>query len=167
MTATVAAVVRWRVRWRAAGAAEVAEAATATTATVTTSTTATTTTATTSRATTTRTTTRRATGSTGQEGHKKHHGKRRLHRCCGPFTIVSNPFPATVRPGSSLPVMVRFTATCAGPACCELVIRTDDPDHKKTKVFVTGSLHRTLRSAAKCWAADELQELLRAGSRPC
>ena len=90
-----------------------------------------------------------------------------LHRCCGPFTIVDNPFPATVRPGSSLPLLVRFTATCAGPACCELVIRTDDPDHESATVFVTGSLHRTLRSAMKCWAADELQELLRAGTRPC
>jgi hypothetical protein len=91
----------------------------------------------------------------------------RLQGCCGPFTIVSNPFPATVRPGSSLPVHLRFTATCSGPACCELVMLTDDPEHLSSTVFVTGQLHRTLRSAIKCWAADELQELLRAGSRPC
>lgn len=90
-----------------------------------------------------------------------------LCRCCGPFQIISNPFPATVRPGTSLPLMIRFVATCAGPACCELVIMTDDPDAESTTVYVTGSLHRTLRSALKCWAADEIQTLLRAGTRPC
>lgn len=108
-------------------------------------------------------------GEHAHKGHPEHEHEHAacLHRCCGPFTIVSNPFPATVRPGSSLPIAVRFTATCAGPACCELVITTDDPEHRSTTVFVTGSLHRTLRSAVKCWAADELQELLRAGTRPC
>lgn len=29
--------------------------------------------------------------------------------------------------------------------------------------YVTGSMHRTLRSALKCWAADEIQELWKAG----
>jgi len=101
-----------------------------------------------------------------EHGHGHGHGHH-LHRCCGPFAIVSNPFPATIRPGSSLPIHVRFTATCSGPACCELLVHTDDPDNLTSTVFVTGQLHRTLRSAVKCWAADELQELLRSGSRPC
>jgi HYDIN/CFA65/VesB-like, Ig-like domain len=90
-----------------------------------------------------------------------------VHPCCGPFKIVSNPFPATVHPGSSLPVLIRFTATCSGPKCCELMIETDDPSAPSSIVYVTGSLHRTLRSALKCWAADELQELLGAGKPPC
>lgn len=90
-----------------------------------------------------------------------------LQRCCGPFIIVSNPFPATIQPGSSLPLHLRFTATCSGEACCELLIRTNDPEHPTSTLFVTGQLHRTLRSAIKCWAADELQELIRVGSRPC
>ena len=68
-------------------------------------------------------------------------------------------------PGASLPVLIRFTATCSGPKCCELLILTDDPDAPSSTVYVTGSLHRTLRSALKCWAADELQDLLRAGTR--
>ena len=99
------------------------------------------------------------------DGHPdggKGHG---LHRCCGPFKIVSNPFPETIHPGASLPVLIRFTATCSGPKCCELLILTDDPDALSSTVYVTGSLHRTLRSAVKCWAADELQDLLRAGQR--
>jgi photosystem II stability/assembly factor-like uncharacterized protein len=85
-------------------------------------------------------------------------------QCCATFKIVSNPFPVTVRPGSCLPVIVRFTPNCAGPKCCELLIQTDDPDTPEKIVYVTGSLHRTLRSALKCWAAEELQSLLKAGN---
>ena len=98
---------------------------------------------------------------------KSSSGGESLRRCCGPFKVVSNPFPATIRPGASLPILIRFTATCSGPKCCELVILTDDPDVPNSTVYVTGSLHRTLRSALKCWAADEIQVLLRAGSHPC
>ena len=68
-----------------------------------------------------------------------------------------------VRPGSCLPVLIRFTPNCAGPKCCELLIETDDPETPRKIVYVTGSLHRTLRSALKCWAAEELQSLLKAG----
>jgi hypothetical protein len=71
-----------------------------------------------------------------------------------------------VRPGSCLPILIRFTPTCSGPKCCELQIETDDPDNLKTIVYVTGSLHRTLVSALKCWAAEELQSLLKAGKHP-
>ncbi|MDR7255150.1 hypothetical protein J2X46_004152 [Nocardioides sp. BE266] len=102
--------------------------------------------------------------------HDDHHGDHHSHQhgyahdqCCGTFRIDSNPFPASLKPGSCLPIHLRFTATCAGPQCCELKIVTDDPDNPEKIVFVTGSLHRTLRSALKCWAADELQTLLQAG----
>jgi hypothetical protein len=104
----------------------------------------------------------------GHEGHhddKGHDGHHKDNRdqCCATFKIASNPFPATVRPGSCLPVLIRFTPTCAGPKCCELVVETNDPDAPRTIVYVTGSMHRTLRSALKCWAAEELQSLLKAG----
>lgn len=101
-----------------------------------------------------------------EHGHHTEHGHNTEHgcdQCCATFKIVSNPFPATVRPGSCLPILIRFTPTCAGPKCCELQIETDDPDTPKKIVFVTGSMHRTLRSALKCWAAEELQDLLKAG----
>ena len=54
-------------------------------------------------------------------------------------------------------------ADCGGPKCCELVIESDDPANPVATVFVTGWLHRTLTSALKCWAAEELNELLEAG----
>jgi hypothetical protein len=104
-------------------------------------------------------------GDHGQHGHGHHHKDDR-DQCCATFKIVSNPFPATVRPGSCLPILIRFTPTCSGPKCCELQIETDDPDNLKTIVYVTGSLHRTLVSALKCWAAEELQSLLKAGKHP-
>ena len=93
-----------------------------------------------------------------------HHGTPK-DQCCATFKIVSNPFPATVHAGSCLPVVIRFTPNCSGPACCELKITTDDPDAPETIVYVTGSLHRTLSSALKCWAADELQVLLKSSTR--
>jgi hypothetical protein len=94
--------------------------------------------------------------------HEETH-ENRSDQCCATFKIVTNPFPATVRPGSCLGVLIRFTPTCAGPKCCELVIESDDPALPEKTIFVTGRLHRTLRSALKCWAAQELHELLEAG----
>jgi hypothetical protein len=98
-------------------------------------------------------------------GHE-HHGHKHEHecdQCCATFKIVTNPFPATVHPGSCLGVLLRFVPTCAGPACCELVIASDDPTNPEQTIYVTGRLHRTLSSALKCWAAEELHELLQAG----
>jgi hypothetical protein len=43
------------------------------------------------------------------------------------FQLIDNPFPATLRPGSCLGVVIRYEASC-DPECCELVIRSDDPD---------------------------------------
>ena len=109
-----------------------------------------------------------AKGDQREHGHDHANGHEHGYRhdqCCGTFRIDSNPFPASLRPGSCLPIHLRFTATCAGPQCCLLKIVTDDPEHPETIVYVTGSLHRTLRSALKCWAADELQSLLAAGQQ--
>ncbi len=47
---------------------------------------------------------------------------------CADFTIVNNPFPATVSHDFCVPLTVRFTPTSAGPKQCRLVISSDDPD---------------------------------------
>jgi hypothetical protein len=98
----------------------------------------------------------------GEESEHHHH-----HRCdqhCLNFTIVGNPFPATVLAGSCLGVVIEYVPTCDDAACCELVVESDDPNDPAHKLFVTGHLRRTLRSALKCWAAQELNEILEAGS---
>jgi hypothetical protein len=82
---------------------------------------------------------------------------------CLNFRIVTNPFPATLRPGSCLGVLIEYLPTCDNAACCELLIESDDPDKPSETLFVTGRLRRTLRAALKCWAAQQLQEILDAG----
>jgi len=47
---------------------------------------------------------------------------------CADFTLVNNPFPATVSHDSCLATVIRFTPTSAGPKQCRLVITSDDPD---------------------------------------
>src|SRR5262249_419688 len=47
---------------------------------------------------------------------------------CADFTLVNNPFPATVSHDSCNDIVIRFTPTSAGPKSCTLVIRSDDPD---------------------------------------
>ncbi|HEY6393568.1 MAG TPA: choice-of-anchor D domain-containing protein [Bryobacteraceae bacterium] len=42
------------------------------------------------------------------------------------FRLINNPFPATVRPGSCLGVVIQYRGSC-DPECCELVIASDDP----------------------------------------
>ena len=43
------------------------------------------------------------------------------------WKLINNPFPATLRPGSCLSVLIRYKATERCPRCCELVITSDDP----------------------------------------
>ena len=43
------------------------------------------------------------------------------------WKLVNNPFPATLRPGSCLSVLIRYKATEKCPRACELVIVSDDP----------------------------------------
>jgi hypothetical protein len=94
--------------------------------------------------------------------------RRRDKRCdcdqhCLNFEIITNPFPAEVRPGSCLDVLIEYVPTCDNAACCELVIESDDPNNPTETLFVTGRLRRTLHSTVKCWAAPQLQEILEAG----
>jgi photosystem II stability/assembly factor-like uncharacterized protein len=55
----------------------------------------------------------------------KHKEKRK--KKCGQFKLIRNPFPATLRPGSCLSVVIRYKAKCACPKECELVVISDDP----------------------------------------
>jgi hypothetical protein len=95
---------------------------------------------------------------------KNHRHKARCDQCCLNFTIVTNPFPAALRPGACLGVLIQYIPTCDSAACCELVIESDDPQTPELTLFVTGHLRRTLRSALKCWAAEELHQILEAGN---
>jgi photosystem II stability/assembly factor-like uncharacterized protein len=88
-------------------------------------------------------------------------------QCCAQFRIVGNPFPTTLRPGSSLPLTVGFTPTCEFNPCCELVICTDDPEHERTTLLVTGHLRRTLATAIKCWVGQEIRDMISGGGKDC
>jgi len=64
------------------------------------------------------------------------------------FTLVSNPFPATVRPGACLDLVVRFTPSSCTPEqkMCDLVITSDDPD--------TPVVTRVLTASTPCASID-------------
>ena len=114
-----------------------------------------------------------------EPGHGGHHERDRCnfchdhdHRCgtcqcCAQFRLVGSPFPATLRPGSSLPLTIAFTPTCEFNPCCELVICTDDPEHERTTLLVTGHLRRTLATAIKCWAGQEIRDMIAGGGKDC
>ena len=93
----------------------------------------------------------------------------RCGRCqrCAQFRLADNPFPTTLRPGSSLPLTIAFTPTCEFNPCCELVICTDDPEHERTTLLVTGHLRRTLATAIKCWAGQEIRNMIAGGGKDC
>jgi hypothetical protein len=55
---------------------------------------------------------------------------------CSDFTLIHNPFPATVAPGSCLDLVARFTPALPGLKICSLTIASDDPD--------TPAVNRTL-----------------------
>ena len=101
-------------------------------------------------------------GGRGKHEHgNEHHPDARCEQCCLDFRIISNPFPATVRPGSCLSFVVEYHATCRSESCCELIIECDDPEHPTRKLRAVGHLRNSLGSRLKCWLADELGDLLR------
>jgi len=67
------------------------------------------------------------------------------------FKLVNNPFPATLRPGATLDVVVRYRADCE-PECCELVITSDDPEHPTRTLDVTAYTRCTCRPRGGCEA---------------
>ncbi len=58
---------------------------------------------------------------------------------CADFTIVNNPFPATVSPDFCMGLTVRFTPTSAGPKSCKLTITTNDPDNPMVMITLTAN----------------------------
>jgi len=56
---------------------------------------------------------------------------------CSDFSIINNPFPATVSPDSCVNLVIRFTPTSDGPKSCTLVITSDDPDASEITKTVT------------------------------
>jgi photosystem II stability/assembly factor-like uncharacterized protein len=63
------------------------------------------------------------------------------------WKLINNPFPATLRPGSCLSVLIRYKATEKCPRCCELVITSDDP---KTPVKILDVMAYTIWSECEC-----------------
>jgi photosystem II stability/assembly factor-like uncharacterized protein len=58
---------------------------------------------------------------------------------CEDFTLINNPFPATVSPDFCMDVVIRFTPTSVGQKSCTLVIMSDDPSNPVVMLEVTGN----------------------------
>jgi len=58
---------------------------------------------------------------------------------CPDFTLINNPFQATVSPDSCLDLVIRFTPTSAGPKTCNLTITSDDPDSLTVTLVLTAN----------------------------
>jgi photosystem II stability/assembly factor-like uncharacterized protein len=103
-------------------------------------------------------------GCTCEEEHKHEHKDGcTCDQRCSQFKLINNPFPATLHPGSCLPLVIQFTPRCNPSRCCELIIESDDPKNPEKTLFVAGHMRRTLSSSLKCWAEAELREILEAG----
>ena len=68
------------------------------------------------------------------------------------FKLINNPFPATLHPGSCLCVVIQYKACCE-PECCELVIKSDDPDHP-VKVLDVVAYTRCEKKECECEEKD-------------
>jgi hypothetical protein len=64
------------------------------------------------------------------------------------FKLINNPFPATLHPGSCLCLVIQYKASCE-PECCELVIKSDDPDHP-VKVLDVVAFTRCEKKECEC-----------------
>jgi Abnormal spindle-like microcephaly-assoc'd, ASPM-SPD-2-Hydin/Kelch motif len=65
------------------------------------------------------------------------------------FSLLHNPFPAKLHPGSCLGVVIQYRASCE-PECCELVIHSDDP-HEPVKVLDVVAFTRCVKKCTcKC-----------------
>lgn len=58
---------------------------------------------------------------------------------CTDFTLVNNPFPASVSANSCLGVTVRFTPTMAGSKSCSLIITSNDPTMGMVSIPLTAN----------------------------
>ena len=62
-----------------------------------------------------------------------------FNSACPDFTVVSNPFPASLAPGTCLDVVVKFTPTSGGAKSCTLAINSNDPATPITTLTFTGN----------------------------
>lgn len=69
-----------------------------------------------------------------------------LNPGCTNFTLINNPFPATVSPDACLQLVVQFTPSSCGSNNCTLVITSDDP--------VTPTVTLAVTANAPCAAID-------------
>jgi hypothetical protein len=58
---------------------------------------------------------------------------------CPDFTIVHNPFPATISHDACVGLTIRFTPTSPGPKSCNLVVTSDDSDSPILGLTVTAN----------------------------
>jgi len=68
------------------------------------------------------------------------------------WKLVSNPFPATLHPGSCLSVVIRYHATEKFPRSCDLVITSDDPT---TPVKILEVVGYTVWDECRCRGEDK------------
>lgn len=81
--------------------------------------------------------------------HVKHvHFKRRRRH----YRLINNPFPATIRPGSCLDLVIQYKATERISRGCELIIRCDDPHHPVRRIEVFGY---TVWGCCECCSGGE------------
>jgi hypothetical protein len=71
------------------------------------------------------------------------------------WRIIRNPFPATLYPGSCLNLVIRYKATEKCPRCCELVIKSDDPEMPVKELDVLAYTDWNRRSCDKCQKEGE------------
>jgi hypothetical protein len=58
---------------------------------------------------------------------------------CPDFTLINNPFPATISPNFCLNLPIQLTPSSCGPKTCTLAIITDDPHNPTNIVTVTAN----------------------------
>jgi hypothetical protein len=66
------------------------------------------------------------------------------------WRLIRNPFPATLYPGSCLNLVIRYKATEKCPRCCELVIKSDDPEMPVKELDVLAYTDWNRRCCDKC-----------------
>ena len=89
----------------------------------------------------------------------KVHFRRRSRR----WRLLNNPFPAKLRPGSSLPVVIQYHAGEKCPRPCELVIESDDPVMSAKFVEVLAYRFGTLAAKRVVTAAARRIAMIAAG----
>jgi len=62
---------------------------------------------------------------------------------CGDFTLVGDPFPASIGSDACLPVTIRYTPGGAGNHWCNLVLTCNDPETPIAAISIVGSTPET------------------------